>query len=303
MSSISLAARCWIIALFIRDDGERLRLGDGVYEFLQKQQHFAADKIANTTVDVQGGNGVRLAGQVRRANTQTFSGYVGDSSMSKAEVQTARREFINFFRTGHYFEVIYVMLDGSAVKRQRGFLVNAPEVKDIRQMEPQYSVGLNFEDVNYYRYNEDDEGNELYGQEALLPLFNAPTGGFEWDEDGLMWDDLGAISLPGVGGTADIFIDTSDYVSPIWTVSGVAENPSLENLTTGQKITYNGRVSAGQVLEIDMLNMTATLGGVNVLNRVSGDWLSFVPGVNSINFKADNDNAGDSTIKWAEIVE
>lgn len=300
---MNLDSKCYIIALFIRDDGVRLRLGDGVYEFIEKQLHFTSDKIANTTVDVQGGNGVLLAGQVRRANTQTFKGYVGDSGMSKAEIQTARREFINFFQEQHYFEVIYVMPDGSAIKRQRGFLVNAPEVKDLWQIFPQYSVGLGFEDVNYYRYNEDDEGNELYGQEALLPLYNAPTGGYEWDDAGLMFDELGAISLPGVGGTAEINIESKDYVYPIWTVSGLATNPSLENLTTGQKITYNGRVAPGQVLELDMLNRTATLGGVNVLNRVSGDWLSFVPGINRVNFKADNDNAGESTIKWAEIVE
>lgn len=300
---MNLNAKCYIIALFIRDDGERLRLGDGVYEFIEKQLHFTADKISNTTVDVQGGNGVLLAGQVRRASTQTFKGYVGDNSMSKVEVQTARREFINFFQEQHYYEVVYVMPDGSAVKRQRGFLVNAPEVKDIRQMEPQYSVGLGFEDVNYYRYNEDDEGNELYGEEALLPLYNSPTGGFDWDEQGLIWDDVGAVSLPGVGGTAEINIGSKDYVYPIWTVNGLAVNPSLENLTTGQKLTYNGRVAPGQILEIDMLNRTANLGGVNVLNRVSGDWLSFIPGINRVNFKADNDNAGESTIKWAEIVE
>lgn len=300
---MNLEAKCYIVALFIRDDGERLRLGDGVYEFVEKQLHFAADKISNTTVDVQGGNGVLLAGQVRRANTQTFKGYVGDSGMSKTEIQTARREFINFFKEQHYFEVVYVMPDGSAVKRQRGFLVNAPEVKDLWQIFPQYSVGLSFEDVNYYRYNEDEEGNELYGKEALLPLYNAPTGGYEWDDVGLMFDELGAISLPGVGGTAEINIESTDYVYPIWTVNGLANNPSLENLTTGQKLTYNGRVTPGQVLEIDMLNRTATIGGVNVLNRVSGDWLSFVPGINRVNFKADNDNAGESTIKWAEIVE
>lgn len=300
---MNLEPKCFIVALIIRDDGTRLRLGDGVYEFVEKQLHFTADKIANTTVDVQGSNGVLLAGQVRRANTQTFKGYVGDSGMSKPEIQTARREFINFFSERHYFEVVYVMPDGSAIKRQRGFLVNAPEVKDLWQIFPQYSVGLSFEDVNYYRYDEDEEGNELYGQEALLPLYNAPTGGYEWDAAGLMFDELGAVSLPGVGGTAEINIESKDYVYPVWTVSGLATNPSLENLTTGQKITYNGRVAPGQVLEIDMLNRTATLGGVNVLNRVSGDWLSFVPGINRVNFKADNDNAGESTIKWAEIVE
>lgn len=303
MMPLNLASKCWIIALFIRDDGERLRLGDGLYDFLEKQQHFTADKITNTTVDVQGGNGVLLAGQVRRASTQIFQGYVGDGTISKTETQTARREFINFFRDNHYFEVIYVMPDGSAVKRQRGFLVNAPEVRDLWQMSPQYSVGLGFEDVNYYRYNEDAEGNELYGQEALLPLYNAPTGGYEWDDEGLIWDDLGAVSLPGVGGTAEINIDSTDYVYPIWTVVGPAVNPSLENLTTSQGVSYAGTVAAGQILEVDMLNQTATIGGVNVLDRLSGDWMSFVPGINRINFKAENDNAGNSTIKWAEIVE
>lgn len=297
-----IQTRCWILALIIREDGERLLLGDGAFEFLEKQQHFAADKINSTVVDVQGNNGVFLAAQTRRASNQTFAGYVGDATLSKAEIETYRRQFINFFTLNTIYEVVYIFPDGSAIKRQRGFLVNAPSVEELWQIHPQYSVTLNFEDVNYYKYEEDADGNEIYGKSATIRLSNALLGGYVWDAKGLTWDTYGAISLPGQGGDTAVRIDSSTQVYPIWTIVGPATNPKLANLTTGQSIAYQGTVGPDQTLEIDMLNHTANMNGTNLVQNVSGLWLSFAPGMNEVNFTTDNNNAQDSTIKWAEVV-
>lgn len=302
MTVKGVTSRCWIIALFIRDDGQRLLLGDGAYQFVKKQQHFAANTVSNTTVDVQGNDGVLLAGQTIKAAKQAFDGYVGDAAMSREETEVYRRRFIAFFQNNHYYEVVYVFTDGSAIKRQRGFLVDAPAVKELYQIFPEYHVALNFEDVNYYDYREDESGNELYGQSANVLLYNAITGGFPWDKKGLVWDNLGAVCNPGMGGTTTLNINSIDYIYPIWTVNGPADNPVLENLTTGTKISYVGRVSPGQTLVIDMANQTATLNGSNVLPNVRGEWMNFAPGINRINYITDNDNATNSNLKWAEVV-
>lgn len=302
MSISSVKSQCWIIALFIRDDGERFILGDGYYDFKEGQQHFTANSIENTIVNVQGGDGVYLAGQVKRANSQSFDGYIGDGTTPKTDVEYYRRQFLAFFRTGFYYEVVYIFPDGSAVKRQRGFLTDAPSVEEIWQIHPEYHVALNFEDPNYYSYGENAEGEETYGQSAKVILYNAVTGGFPYDKKGLIWDARGAICNQRLGGTTTLNIQSINTVFPVWTVEGLADNPRLENLTTGGSIQYNGRVAVGQTLIIDMLNQTAMLNGTNVLQYISGEWFNFVRGINRVNYITDNDNATDSRVEWQEVV-
>lgn len=96
MSVKGVISQCFIMALFIRNDGERLLLGDGLYQFKSSQKHFAANTVSNTVIDVQGSDGVLLAGQTRRAAKQSFAGYVGDATVSKEEIERARRQFISF---------------------------------------------------------------------------------------------------------------------------------------------------------------------------------------------------------------
>lgn len=297
-----ITKKCWILALFIRDDNERLLLGDGAFEFTKKQQQFKANTFVNDTVEVQGNDGVLLSGQVRRAATQAFDGYIGDALVPKQTIEVYRRQFINFFRKNHFYTVVYIFPDGSAIKRQRGFIVDAPAVPELYQVHPTYHVALNFEDVNYYSYTEDANGNETYGQSATLYLFNSPTGGLMFDGDGAVFDEDGQYWLDGVGGTATVTIGSIDTVYPIWTVTGLAINPRLENLTTGAVIQFNGTVPAGSTLKVDMLRQTATLNGTNVLAKMDGGWMSFNTGRNRINYIADNNNAPNSTIEWAEVV-
>lgn len=177
-----IEATCFIMALFIRDDGLRFLLGTGAYEFKESQLHFSGNTIENDVVSIQGNDGYMLAGQVRRPSTQVFDGYIGDATIAKSEIEGFRRDFFAFFRKNHFYTVVYVLPDGSAIQRRRGFLVDAPTVKELRQMYPEYHVGLNFEDVNYYKYAEDDAGQEIYGKSANIGLAKEQFGGLIWDD-------------------------------------------------------------------------------------------------------------------------
>lgn len=182
--------KCYILALFVRDDGERFLLGSGHYEFKDTQMHFAANAIQNDIVEVQGNDGFLLAGQVRRPGTQSFDGYVGDGTMSKEETESYRRQFFSFFRKNFFYKVIYVFSDGTAIQRKSGFLVDDPTVEELYQMYPEYHVALNFEDVNYYSYSEDEEGQEQYAKEATIDTSSMrATGGLVWDNLGVVWED------------------------------------------------------------------------------------------------------------------
>lgn len=183
MNLNEIEAQGFILALFIRDDGERFLLGTGAYQFLDSQLHFTANSFANDVVEVQGNDGVFFAGQVRRANTQAFDGYIGDADVPREDIENYRRQFIAFFRKNYYYTVVYVFNNGSAIKRQKGFIVDAPEVKELYQIYPQYHIALNFEDVNYYQYNENDEGIEQFGKSAIITLAeDSNTGGLIWQQ-------------------------------------------------------------------------------------------------------------------------
>ena len=199
MSVVSVKARSFILALFIRDDGERFLLGDNGYDFKDSQLHFAANTIENDEVMKQGADGVMVAGQVRRASVQSFDGYVGDATMAKETIEQMRRDFIAFFLKGHHYRVIYVDCNRNAWQRKGGYLVDAPEVKELYQIHPDYHVGLNFEDVNYYSYDEDADGNEILANLVNVPVSTEAEGGLVWDEDGAVSEDAG-----------DIYYDTAE---------------------------------------------------------------------------------------------
>lgn len=179
---------CYILALIKRDDGERLLLGSGFYEFDKGQKHFNPNTFANDIVELQGADGQLLAGQVRRSTSQSFDGVIGDGTTSKATVEQKRREFFLFFRKQHHYTVVYIFPDGTAIKRDRGYITDAPAVQELYQVQPKWHIALAFEDVNYYSYAEDAQGNEIYSYEAELGLANIADGGLVWDTNGATSD-------------------------------------------------------------------------------------------------------------------
>jgi len=304
MNLDEIQPKCFILALFIRDDGERFLLGSGAYEFKEKQVHFIANTFDNDIVEVQGNDGVLLAGQVRRSSVQKFEGYIGDATVQKQDIENYRRDFLAFFRKNYHYTVVYIFPDGSAIQRRKGFIVDAPEIKEIWQYFPEYSIGLNFEDVNYYTYAEDDSGQEIYGKSATIYLSTGATeGGLIWDETGVVWDNIGAEWEEGSGaGPTTVMVDSIDSVYPVWIVTGPAVNPQLSVLTTNTILTYTGNIAEGQTLEIDMFNKTALLNGTSVIKNISGDWVNFSPGNNRVTYVTTNADAEPSVIKWQEVV-
>ena len=195
MNLDQIATKCFILALFIRDDGERLLLGDGCYDFNQKLQHFQGNTIANDIVEIQGDNGQLLAGQVMRSGAQKFEGYIGDATTNRQTIEQKRSDFMAFFRIKHFYKVVYIFPDGTAIQRQRGYLTDAPTIPEIFQKFPEYSIALNFEDANYYEYAEDEHGDEIYAHIAELALAGGATGGLVWDEigavtNGITWSGI-----------------------------------------------------------------------------------------------------------------
>ena len=178
----------FILALFKRDDGERILLGSGAYEFDADLQHFAANIIANDVIEKQGTDGQLLAGQVRRSAPQSFDGYVGDATTTREDTENYRRAFIRFFQPRHFYTVIYILPDGSAIQRKNGYLTDAPAVPEQYQKSPRYHVALAFEDLNYYSYAEDAQGDETYAQTVSLQPESELTGGLVWDAIGAEWE-------------------------------------------------------------------------------------------------------------------
>ena len=303
MNLDDITRKCYILALFIRDDGERFLLGDGAYDFKEDQMHFIGNIFNNDVVEVQGNDGLLLAGQVRRPSSQSFDGYIGDATVAKSDIESYRRDFFAFFRKNYYYTVVYIFQDGTAIQRKRGFIVDAPEVKELFQLFPEYHIALNFEDTNYYDYQENSEGEEIYSKTVNVYPATGPTrGGLIWDSIGVVWDNIGATWEEGGGGTSTVLVESIDNVYPIWEINGPAVNPEIENVETGVIFKYTGSINASQTLTVDTLAKTASLNGVNVLNNLSGSWLYLEPGNNRIVYTTDNVGALPCTLKWQEVV-
>lgn len=233
MDLSQITANGYILALFIRDDEERFLLGTGFYQFKQKQLHFAANTISNDVMEVQGNDGYLLAGQVRRPGVQSFDGYVGDGTTSKADVENYRRDFFRFFRKNYFYKVVYIFPNGKAIQRKRGFIVDDATVKELYQMYPEYHVALNFEDVNYYTYSEDGSGQEIYAEEADIPLtLGRPDGG-------LVWDAYGAVSNQYTWG--GIQTVTGSNLTITNSLSMPAPYSSVKLLGLAGQQTYSGK--------------------------------------------------------------
>jgi hypothetical protein len=276
MAIAGIDPKCYILALFVRDDGVRFLLGDDPYEFKDKQLHFQPNTVANDVVEVQGNDGYLLAGQVRRPGTQSFDGYVCNGTNSKAEVEVKRREFLQFFRRSHFYKVIYVFPNGTAIQRKQGFLVDDPTVQELYQQYPEYHVALNFEDVNYYTYEEDDQGQEIYAKEAIVPLAGGgATGGLIWDVYGVVWDGQWS-DLVSVSGSEIQIDNEAGARAPIQDLelqgdtyqqgSPSPDNPqAVQTVTGAQTVTVTGK---------NKFNINGTVSEISATRTVSENTLT-----------------------------
>lgn len=297
-----ITAQGWIMAYFIRSDGERFLLGTGAYDFKSDLQHFQPNAMANDIVELQGTDGQLLAGQVRRSATQSFDGYVGDSTQNRERIEELRRDFLMFFRKNFFYKTVYIYPNGTAIQRKRGYLVDAPSVPELYQFFPEYHVALNYEDPNYYEYAEDAQGDEIFANILAIALSSARSGGLVWDAIGAVSDGTGyEWEAGGDGGETTITLDAVEAVRPVWAVTGPATDPTLTNITTGETIAFTGTVPAGQTLTVDMDARTATMAGANVFQYITGDWLRLEPGNNRMSYTAGGATE-PSTLSWNGVV-
>lgn len=288
MNLDQIETKCFILALFIRDDGERFLLGSRAYEFVDSQLHFVANSYQNDIVEVQGNDGVMLAGQVRRGTSQPFDGYIGDQTVDRPTIEQYRRDFMKFFRKNHYYKVVYVFPDGSAVQRRNGFIVEAPEVKELYQLFPQYHISMNFEDINYYLYEEDAEGEEIYGESAILKIATSATGGLIWEEgtesqisgEGSQFtlqDTIDGNVLDSVQLKGDTFQQTYSGKN-LFNINGTVTEPSATRNISGNTLTATMSSTGGnRYLAIEIPNSSGLLGKTVTLSYT----LKNISGANS----------------------
>ena len=274
MNISDIITKCYILALIIRDDGERLLLGDGFYEFKEQLQHFQPNIFQNDVIELQGTDGQLLAGQVRRGATQSFDGYIADATISREATEEHRQRFLGFFLKKHHYKVVYVFPDGTAIKRERGYIVDAPSVPEMFQRFPEFHVGLNFEDVNYYEYEEGEDGEEIFAHVQSIAIAG-------YVEGGLIWDNYGAVSNE---------ITWVDY--------------ALKTTTDGYAQITDGVLGAPMNLEQLFGNTTQeTLSGKNLLNldntfeRTYPNDLSYTQKPNSVDITA-NTTTGAQYVRY-----
>jgi len=268
--------KCYILALFIRDDGERFLLGSGYYEFKDEQMHFSANTIENDTISVQGNDGYLLAGQVRRPGSQEFNGFVGDGTVDKSMVEQKRRDFFSFFRKNFFYKVVYVFPNGTAIQRKRGFLVDDPTVQELYQIYPQYHVALNFEDVNYYSYAEDDDGQEIYAKVAEIQLTaSAASGGLIWDNYGVVWEDVDYTWSSAPGGTSFVILNQLDMRAKIKDL--VIQGDTYQQTYSGKNLLPTRNIAR----TINDVTFTPQADGSIIVNGTASAQINYPINVNS----------------------
>ncbi|MFC8008931.1 phage distal tail protein [Streptomyces cinereoruber] len=94
----------------------------------------------------------------------------------------------------------------------------------------------------------------------------------------------------------------STAVYPVITITGKTTNPSITNLTTGERFHLTGyAVDSSAVTVIDMLNHTVTLNGGNAFGYVptDSDWVSLIPGDNEFLFETDaSSDVATADLEW-----
>lgn len=273
-----ITAQGWILAYFIRSDGERFLLGTGAYDFKSDLQHFQPNTMANDIVELQGTDGQLIAGQVRRSATQSFNGYVGDSTQNRERIEELRRDFLMFFRKNFFYKTVYIYPNGTAIQRKRGYLVDAPSVPELYQFFPEYHVALNYEDPNYYEYAEDAYGDEIFANILAITLTTPSAGGLVWDaigavSHGYTWSNPqtasgSAFQITGIEGAPLTLTEITGNATQNGTPTPDA--PVAVNTTTGEnvvKITgknllnvseLNGKTVAGLTLSVNGQEIRAT---------------------------------------------
>lgn len=90
---------------------------------------------------------------------------------------------------------------------------------------------------------------------------------------------------------------------PVVNFSGPITNPSVENVTTGQKVSFAISLGEGETLEVNFSEKTVILNGsasrYNTLISTNDQWFQLQPGANAVRYGASNFVPGSvMSVQW-----
>lgn len=287
------------IKKIIRDDGVTLEF-DGEEILLADDNTLLQRANPNTTtVDFTEADGGEMLSQRLETVEQTINGLIIPKFN---DYWTLFSRLVAFFKIQHTFKIIYIKRDGSMFAVNNSWISAALQVIPTPYEEySSWSVGLTIGNDLWREYTEDASGNETYAHSVEIPLVTSAVGGEEWDDVGLVLDEVGEVWSGGSGGIQSIMINSTTNVYPVWSVKGPSVNPRLQNNTTDSEAEYSGTVATGQTLVVDFESGEARLDGALVTRLVSG-LVSCAPGENLIGFNSDGGETKSSTLSWNNIL-
>lgn len=287
------------IEKFIRDDGATLEF-DGQEILLAEDNNLLQRANPNTTtINFTEADGGEMLSQRLETVEQVINGLILPKT---SEYWTLFNQLAAFFKINHIYKIVYKKRSGNMFAISNAWVSTALQINPTpHEKYSNWSVGLMLGSNLWREYAEDSNGNEIYANSVEIPLVTSAVGGEDWDNVGLVIDNVGEVWISGSGGVQSIMIDSTTVVYPVWTVVGPCVNPKLQNNTTDTEAEYAGAVAAGQTLIIDFESGEARLDGALVTRLVSGV-VSCAPGENLIGFNSDGGETKVSTLSWNNII-
>lgn len=287
------------IKKFIRDDGVSLELDQNELYLDENNTLLVRPDPDTTAVNYTEANGAEMIRQQIHTFSQEIVGLIIPKTTPYWDLVT---RLTTFFTINHTYKIIYARKSGKL------FAVDGAWISESLQVPPQpqenysrWSISFEVGREYWREYAEGSSGQEIYANSVELPLLAGASGGEEWDDVGLVADNVGEVWELGEGGIQEININSSTTIYPVWTVKGECVNPSIQNNTTDEVAYYNGTVAAGQTLTVDFETGVARLDGALVTRNIYG-LVSFKPGINAVGFNSDGGSSESSTISWNNTI-
>ena len=290
----------------VRDDGQKLTF--------DRSEIFLSDDNANltmrpdvetTSVEYTEADGGEMVAQRLASYDQEINGIIAPKVSSYWDLRTMLGAF---FQTKHTYYIVYEKSSGDDTSEGDLFKSGEAWISSNLQIPPTprelyspWTVTLHVGTPGYQEYAEDPGGKEAFANIVNIGLITASTGGSEWDSVGQNWDSVGQVYVAGEGGLQTINASTSQTIYPVWEVEGPVTNPSIYNDSTATEAEYDGTISSGQTLTVDFTTGTASIDGVIVSGKLTGE-LTLKNGTNYVGFDIGSGTISSSTLKWNNYI-
>lgn len=287
------------IKKFIRDDGMSLEL-DAEELYLDVDNTLLVRPEPNTTaVSFTEADGGEMLRQRLDVTEQVINGVIVPKT---TPYWSLVEKLVGFFKINHIYKIIYVKKDGAMFAVSNAWISTSLQIPPTAREEySRWTLGLTLGNDYWREYTENASGEETYANSVEIPLLTSAVGGEDWDDVGLVLDDVGEVWIAGGGGIQSIMISSTTTIYSICKIVGPCVNPRIQNNTTDTEAVYNGTVADGQTLIIDFESGEARLDGALVTRLVTGI-ISCVPGENLIGFNSDGGSTDSALLSWNNII-